>query len=99
MLNASFSQTSSSQTSLNIAVGQIVARHLNDDGIVQEREVFHELAPVPLLTSQISHPPAEADIYDFVPSNLSMPAIVADNPIGITIFGTFNVSFDITIFP
>ena len=90
MLNASFSQTTSSQTSVNIAVGQIVARH---------REVFLELAPVPLLTSQISHPPAEADIYDFVPSNLSMPAIIADNPIGITIFGTFNVSFDITIFP
>ena len=78
MLNASFSQTTSSQTSVNIAVGQIVARHLNDEGIVQEREVFLELAPVPLLTSQISHPPAEADIYDFVPSNLSMPAKIAN---------------------
>ena len=88
MLNASFSQTTSSQTSVNIAVGQIVAHHLNDDGIVQEREVFLELAPVPLLKSQISLPPAEADNNDFVPSNLSMPAIIADNHTGITIFGT-----------
>ena len=36
MLNASFSQTTSSQTSVNIVVEQIVARQLNDDGIEQE---------------------------------------------------------------
>ena len=53
MLDASFSQTTSSQTSVNIAIEQIIARHLNDDGIVQE--VIHELAPPPVLTSQISH--------------------------------------------
>ena len=84
LLDASFSQTTSSQTSVNIAVEQIIARQLNDDGIVQE--VIHELAP-PILTSQLSHPHAQADIYDFVPSN-SMPAIIADNHTDSTFFGT-----------
>ena len=87
MLDASFSQTTSSQTSVNIAIEQIIARHLNDDGIVQE--VIHELAPPPVLTSQISHPHAQADIYDFVPSNSSMPAVIAET--GSTFFGTLNV--------
>ena len=86
MLYASFSQTTSSQTSVNIAVEQITARQLNDDGIVQE--VIHELGPPPVLTSQISHPHAQADVYDFVQSNSSMPAIIADNHTGSTIFGT-----------
>ena len=86
MLDASFSRTTSSQTSVNIAVEQIMARQLNDDGIVQK--VIHELAVPPVLTSQISHPHAQADIYDFVPSNLPMPAIIADNHTGSTIFGT-----------
>ena len=86
MLNASFLQTTSSQTSVNIAVERIVARQLNDDGIVQE--VIHELAPPPVLTSQIPHPHSQADIYDFVSLNSSMPAIIADNYTGSTIFGT-----------
>ena len=86
MLDASFSQTISSQTSVNIAIEQIIARHLNYDGIVQE--VIHELAPPPVLTSQISHPHAQADIYDFVPSNSSMSAIIAENHTGSTFFGT-----------
>ena len=72
MMNASFSQTISSQTSVNIAVEQAVARQLTDDGIVQE--TIHELAPAPVRTSQVSHPHAQADIYDFVPLNASMPA-------------------------
>ena len=86
MLDASFSQTTSSETTVNIAVEQIIARQLNDDGIVQE--VIHELAPPPVLTSQISHLHAQADIYDFVPSNSSMPAIIADNHTCSKNFGT-----------
>ena len=86
MLNASFSQTTSSQICFNIAVEQIVASQLNDDGIVQEST--HELAPAPVLTSQISHPDDQAEIYDFVPSKLSMPAIIVDDHTGLTIFGT-----------
>ena len=38
MLNASFSQTISSQTYVNIAVEQFGARQLNDDGILQEKK-------------------------------------------------------------
>ena len=60
MMNASFSQTISSQTSVNIAVERIVARQLNDNGIVQE--TIHELWPAPVLTSQISHSHVQADI-------------------------------------
>ena len=98
MLDASFSQTTSSQTSVNIAIEQIIARHLNDDGIVQE--VIHELAPPPVLTSQISHPHAEADIYDFVPSNSSMPAIIAENHTGSTFFWYFKTFIGrIILFP
>ena len=67
----------SSQTSLNIAAEQIVARQIIVDGIVQE--TLHELAPVPVLTSQISRPHAQADMYNFVPLNSSMIAITADN--------------------
>ena len=83
-----FSQTISSQTSFNIVVEQNVARQLNDKGIVQE--TIHELAPAPVLTDQISHPHAQADIKDFVPPNSSMPATIADNHAGITFFVTLN---------
>ena len=86
MLNASFSQTTSSQTSVNIAVEQILVRQVNDNGFVQETN--HELAPAPVLTSQISHPHAQADIYDFLSSDSSMPAIIGNNHTGETIFGT-----------
>ena len=85
MLNAFFAQTTSSQTSVNIAVQQIVARQLNDTGIVQE--TTHELAPALVLTSQISHTHAQADIKDFLPSNSSMPAIIAENHTSSTLFG------------
>ena len=96
MHNASFSQTTSSQTSVTIAVEQIIARQLNDGEIVQE--VIHELAPPPVLTSQISHPHSQADIYDFVPSNSSMPAIIADNHTGSTIFGTLKCLLGVLCF-
>ena len=86
MLDASFSQTTSSQTSVNIAVEQIIGRQLNDDGFVQK--VIHEFAPPPVLTSQISHLHAQADIYDFVLSNSSMPLIIVDNHTSSTNFGT-----------
>ena len=58
------SETTSSQTSVNIAVEQIVARQLNNDGIVQKTLI--ELAPAPVLTSQISHPQAQAIIYIYI---------------------------------
>ena len=69
MMNSSFSQTISSQTSVNIAVERIVARQLNDDGIV--RETIHELAPAPVLTSQISRPHNQPELYDFELINAS----------------------------
>ena len=86
MLNASSSQNASSQTSVNIAVEQIVARHLNDDGSVQE--VIHDFAHARVLASQIFHLHDEADIYDLVQSNSSIQAIIAENQTGITFFGT-----------
>ena len=93
MLNSSFSLTIFSQNSVNIALEHIVDRQLNDDGIFHE-EVFHELAPDPALTCQTSHPLTEADIYDFVPSNLSMPGTTDVHP-GITILSSLNVFTEI----
>ena len=96
MLDASFSQTTSAQTSVTLAVEQIIVRQLNEDGIVQE--VIHELAPPPVLTIQISHPHSQADIEDFVPSNSSMPAIIANNHTGSTIFGTLKCLLGVLCF-
>ena len=71
MLNASFSQTSHSKTSLSTAIDRIIARHLNEDGIVQVD--FHEFAP-PVTQSETNHDPlSEVDVYDLIPSNSLIP--------------------------
>ena len=56
---------------MNKAFDHIIARHLNEDGIVQED--FHELAS-PVNQPEPNHDPLlEVDVYDLILSNSLIP--------------------------
>ena len=56
---------------MNKLFDHIIARHINEDGIVQV--YFHELAP-PVTQSETNHDPlSEVDVYDLIPSNSLIP--------------------------